>query len=158
MQDDGPTSDGSPQGCATGSRGTAGRLGLVGVGAAAVAGYAWWAVGLTSFSVEASIAVLAAGGAAALVGTPRRRTAPVGTRRRRTAPVSGDAWGLVAWGVVVATGQATEIGRIGSLLAEVEKITTPLVQQMDHFSRWLSFLILLVAGLLLVYGYYVWHR
>lgn len=99
MQDDGPTSDGSPQGGATGSRGTAGRLGLVGVGAAAVAGYAWWAVGLTSFSVEASIAVLAAGGAAALVGT----------RRRRTAPVSGDAWGLVAWGVVVATGAALQL-------------------------------------------------
>ncbi|CUX79579.1 MAG: Ca+ ATPase [Roseibaca calidilacus] len=62
-----------------------------------------------------------------------------------------------ARGLVVATGQATEIGRIGGLLAGVEQLTTPLVKQIDHFARWLSFLILLVAGLLLVWGYYVGH-
>ncbi len=62
-----------------------------------------------------------------------------------------------ARGLVVATGQATEIGRIGGLLAGVEQLTTPLVAQIDHFARWLSFLILLVAGLLLVWGYYVGH-
>ena len=63
-----------------------------------------------------------------------------------------------ARGVVVATGARTEIGRIGGLLAEVEQLTTPLVAQMDHFARWLSFLILLVSGLLLLYGYYVGHH
>ena len=63
-----------------------------------------------------------------------------------------------AYGLVVATGQATEIGRIGGLLAGVEQLTTPLVQQMDHFARWLSFLILLAAGLLLAYGYFVGHH
>ena len=62
-----------------------------------------------------------------------------------------------ARGLVVATGQATEIGRIGGLLAGVDQLTTPLVAQIDHFARWLSFLILLVAGLLLVWGYYVGH-
>jgi calcium-translocating P-type ATPase len=62
-----------------------------------------------------------------------------------------------ARGLVVATGQATEIGRIGGLLAGVEQLTTPLVAQIDHFARWLSFLILLVAGLLLVWGHYVGH-
>jgi calcium-translocating P-type ATPase len=62
-----------------------------------------------------------------------------------------------ARGVVVATGAATEIGRIGGLLAGVEQLTTPLVAQIDHFARWLSFLILLSAGLLLVYGYFVGH-
>jgi calcium-translocating P-type ATPase len=62
-----------------------------------------------------------------------------------------------ARGLVVATGQATEIGRIGGLLSGVEQLTTPLVAQIDHFARWLSFLILLVAGLLLVWGYYVGH-
>ncbi|MDO9637008.1 MAG: HAD-IC family P-type ATPase [Pseudotabrizicola sp.] len=60
-----------------------------------------------------------------------------------------------ARGLVVATGQATEIGRIGGLLAGVEQLTTPLVAQIDHFARWLSFLILLVAGLLLAWGTYV---
>jgi calcium-translocating P-type ATPase len=63
-----------------------------------------------------------------------------------------------ARGVVTATGQATEIGRIGGLLATVEQLTTPLVAQMDHFARWLSLLILLCAGLLLAYGYVVGHH
>jgi calcium-translocating P-type ATPase len=63
-----------------------------------------------------------------------------------------------ARGLVIATGQGTEIGRIGGLLEGVEELTTPLVQQMDHFARWLSFLILLVAALLLVYGYFVGHH
>ncbi len=63
-----------------------------------------------------------------------------------------------ARGLAVATGAATEIGRIGGLLAGVEQLTTPLVAQMDHFARWLSFLILLAAALLLIYGYFVGHH
>ncbi|MBU1334854.1 MAG: cation-transporting P-type ATPase [Alphaproteobacteria bacterium] len=63
-----------------------------------------------------------------------------------------------ARGVVVATGQATEIGRIGALLGGVEQLNTPLVAQMDHFSRWLSLLILLASAILLVYGYFVSHH
>jgi len=63
-----------------------------------------------------------------------------------------------ARGLVVATGAATEIGRIGGLLAGVEQLTTPLVQQMDHFARWLSILIILASGLLLAYGYFVGHH
>jgi len=61
-------------------------------------------------------------------------------------------------GVVVATGAQTEIGRIGGLLAGVETLTTPLVAQMDHFARWLSFLILLLSALLLAFGYFVLHQ
>lgn len=63
-----------------------------------------------------------------------------------------------ARGLVVATAGRTEIGRIGKLLADVEQLTTPLVTQMDHFARWLSFLILLLSALLLAYGYYVGHH
>jgi calcium-translocating P-type ATPase len=63
-----------------------------------------------------------------------------------------------ARGLVVATGAGTEIGRIGGLMASVEQLTTPLVAQMDHFARWLSFLILLASGLLLVWGYFVGHH
>ena len=61
-------------------------------------------------------------------------------------------------GLVVATGAQTEIGRIGGLLAGVESLTTPLVAQMDHFARWLSFLILLLSALLLAFGYFVLHQ
>lgn len=60
-----------------------------------------------------------------------------------------------ARGMVVATGQGTEIGRIGVILEGVEQLTTPLVAQMDHFARWLSLFILLAAGLLLVFGYFI---
>ena len=63
-----------------------------------------------------------------------------------------------ARGLVVGTGASTEIGRIGGMLAGVEQLSTPLVEQMDHFARWLSFLILLASGLLLIYGYAVGHR
>jgi calcium-translocating P-type ATPase len=88
--------------------------------------------------------------------TPVTTDAALGDRRSMlwsgTLVTQGTARGLV-----VATGQATEIGRIGGLLAGVEQLTTPLVAQIDHFARWLSFLILLVAGLLLVWGYYVGH-
>ena len=62
-----------------------------------------------------------------------------------------------ATGVVVATATAAEIGRISTLLSEVETLTTPLVQQMNVFARWLTILILLIGGLLLVYGHYVGH-
>ena len=60
-------------------------------------------------------------------------------------------------GVVVATGSATEIGRISGLLSNVETLTTPLVTQMGVFAKWLTILILLIAALLLVFGYFVEH-
>lgn len=61
-------------------------------------------------------------------------------------------------GVVVATGGDTEIGRISSLLSRVETLTTPLVRQMSVFARWLTVFILLIAALLLIYGYFVGHH
>ncbi len=61
-------------------------------------------------------------------------------------------------GVVVATGKNTEIGRISCLLSEVESLTTPLVAKMGVFAKWLTVFILLVAGLLLAYGYVVRHH
>ena len=60
-------------------------------------------------------------------------------------------------GMVVATGSKTEIGRISGMLSAVETLTTPLVEQMDIFARWLTILILLVAVLLLTFGYFVGH-
>ncbi len=59
--------------------------------------------------------------------------------------------------VVVATGANTEIGRISSMISNVEVLTTPLVRQMDGFARWLTVLILIVAATLLTFGYFVGH-
>lgn len=60
-------------------------------------------------------------------------------------------------GVVVATGSSTEIGRISGLLSEVETLTTPLVAQMGVFAKWLTVFILLIATLLLAFGYFIVH-
>ena len=60
-------------------------------------------------------------------------------------------------GVVMATGPASEIGRISGMLNEVEVLTTPLVAQMDRFARWLTLLILLVAAALLIAAYLLDH-
>ena len=55
-------------------------------------------------------------------------------------------------GVVAATGMQTEIGRISALLAKVERVTTPLIQQMAQFGRWLSLAIVLASAIFFVYG------
>ena len=59
-----------------------------------------------------------------------------------------------ATGVVVSTGTQTEIGRINQMISSVEKITTPLLQQIEKFGKWLSVFILLVAGAFFAFGYY----
>jgi magnesium-transporting ATPase (P-type) len=61
-------------------------------------------------------------------------------------------------GVVVGTALSTEIGRVSGMLSKVETLTTPLVEQMEIFAKWLTSLILAVAGLLLFFGYYVQHH
>ncbi len=60
-------------------------------------------------------------------------------------------------GVVVATGSNTEIGRISGLLSHIESLTTPLVAQMSVFANWLTVLILVIAAVLLAFGYFVAH-
>ncbi len=59
-------------------------------------------------------------------------------------------------GVVVATGAATEIGQISTLVAQVESVTTPLLSQMARFGRWLTLAILGLAGVTFVFG--LWLR
>ena len=61
-------------------------------------------------------------------------------------------------GVVIATGANTEIGRIGELLSEVQTLETPLVSQMVVFARWLTFFILAISVLMLVFGYFILHH
>ncbi len=61
-------------------------------------------------------------------------------------------------GVVVATGPKTEIGHISGMLSQVETLQTPLVSQMAIFAKWLTLFILVVASLILIYGYAVLHQ
>ena len=58
-------------------------------------------------------------------------------------------------GVVVATADATEIGRISAMLQEVQTLTTPLLRQMEVFGRWLTVAIMALAALTFLFGWLV---
>jgi len=55
-------------------------------------------------------------------------------------------------GVVVETGDLTEIGRISSMLRLVQTLTTPLLRQMATFAKWLTIAIGVIAAATFVYG------
>ena len=57
-----------------------------------------------------------------------------------------------AHGVVVATGERTEIGRISRLLEQVEAVSTPLLRQMTRFGRTLTLFILGVSAAVFLFG------
>lgn len=59
-------------------------------------------------------------------------------------------------GVVIATGVATELGRISDMLAEVETLTTPLLRKLAVFGRQLSIVIVGAAAATFAFG--VWVR
>jgi potassium/sodium efflux P-type ATPase len=55
-------------------------------------------------------------------------------------------------GVVVETGDRTEIGRISGMLRDVQTLTTPLLRQMAVFAKWLTIAIGIVAAATFAYG------
>jgi len=60
-------------------------------------------------------------------------------------------------GIVVGTGDKTEIGRISSMLRTVPQLTTPLLKQIAGFSTWLTLAILTVASATFAYGWTIQH-
>lgn len=59
----------------------------------------------------------------------------------------------VARGVVTATGQDTEIGRINTMVSEVETLATPLTRAMSQFSKVLSLAVVGISVLLFFVGW-----
>ena len=57
-----------------------------------------------------------------------------------------------ATGVVVDTGVRTQIGRISALLQEVDQLTTPLLRQINQFSRRFTVLALIASVLLFAFA------
>ncbi|KAJ8145067.1 hypothetical protein OY671_001830 [Metschnikowia pulcherrima] len=55
-------------------------------------------------------------------------------------------------GVVTATGTATEIGRIQTMISEVRSLATPLTRQLDRFGKSLAVLILAMAVVMVIIG------
>jgi P-type E1-E2 ATPase len=58
------------------------------------------------------------------------------------------------FGVVTATGTATELGRINRMIADVEKLATPLTRQMNRFGKTLSGVIVGMAVLIGLVGWW----
>ncbi|MEX0960118.1 MAG: HAD-IC family P-type ATPase, partial [Burkholderiales bacterium] len=61
-------------------------------------------------------------------------------------------------GVVVAIGDATEIGRISGMLSEVETLKTPLMRRLDAFTKVVSVAILGLAAATMAIGVFLWGR
>ncbi len=59
-----------------------------------------------------------------------------------------------AKGIVVATGSATELGKINTMISETEELTTPLIQKINNFGKWLSVIIVGLAGGFFAFGFF----
>ncbi len=57
-------------------------------------------------------------------------------------------------GVVVETGSNTELGKISSSIAQVEKLQTPLLKQTAHFGKLISVIIVASAAAMFAIGYF----
>jgi len=57
-----------------------------------------------------------------------------------------------ATGIVIATGEKTEIGRINQMMTDVGKKTTPLLRAIDHFGKLISIAIILIAAGFFAFG------
>ena len=60
-----------------------------------------------------------------------------------------------ARGLVVGTGQASEIGRISTLVGEVQTLDTPLTRRLAHFATQITVFILGAGLVTFAYGYWV---
>jgi len=60
-------------------------------------------------------------------------------------------------GVVVATGVNTEIGKIGTMLKNIQPMATPLIRKMNSFGRWITLAIIILAAFTFIIGVFVWH-
>ncbi len=55
-------------------------------------------------------------------------------------------------GVAIATGAATELGRISAMIGTVEQLTTPLIRQMDRLSRQITIVVLSLSSLVFAFA------
>jgi magnesium-transporting ATPase (P-type) len=60
-----------------------------------------------------------------------------------------------AQGLVVATGRSSEIGRISTLVSEVQTLATPLTRRLEQFARQITLFILAAGLITFLFGYYV---
>ncbi len=83
--------------------------------------------------------------------TPVVQLASVGDRHSMAYSGTLVRWGQAS-GLVVATGDVTEVGRISAMLSEITTLSTPLLRKMAQFSKWLSGAIGILAGATFAFG------
>jgi P-type Ca2+ transporter type 2C len=59
-----------------------------------------------------------------------------------------------ARGLVIGTGENTELGKINRMIAEVDQLMTPLLRQIHSFGKMLAFIILGITALFFAFGYF----
>jgi magnesium-transporting ATPase (P-type) len=57
-------------------------------------------------------------------------------------------------GELYHTGLDTELGKINQMISDVEEITTPLLQQIEKFGKWLSVIIIGITGLFRIWIFF----
>ena len=57
-------------------------------------------------------------------------------------------------GIVVAVGSETELGKINEMMSGVEELTTPLLRQTAKFGKSISLIIVILAAIIYVFGYF----
>lgn len=60
-----------------------------------------------------------------------------------------------AKGIIVATANNTELGQINEMLSSVEELKTPLVEQMDRFTKWLTLFLFIFSAVVFLMGYFL---
>jgi magnesium-transporting ATPase (P-type) len=86
---------------------------------------------------------------------PVQEVAPIGDRKGMAYSGTLVTYGT-GTGVVVGTGDATEIGRISAMLARVQTLTTPLLRKIEEFGSRLS--IAIITGAVGVFLFGIWFR
>ena len=85
---------------------------------------------------------------------PAPLSAPLGDRVSMAFSGTFVATGQGA-GIAVATGGASELGRISSMIGAVEQLATPLVRQMNQFARQVTIAVLAVSALVFAFAFFV---
>jgi magnesium-transporting ATPase (P-type) len=82
---------------------------------------------------------------------PVAALASVGDRQSMAYSGTLVTWGQAS-GAVVATGDATEIGRISAMLRGITTLSTPLLRKIAQFGRWLTAAIGIISGATFAFG------